>query len=52
MSMSESNSRRHQQNTILSELHPAFIMFSKEELDSLNLQMYTSLVVTEAICNY
>ena len=50
MSMSESKSREHQQNTILSELHAALIIFSKEELDSLNKLMKTSLVVTEAIC--
>ena len=50
MSMSESKSREHQQNTILSELHAALITFSKEELDSLKHLMKTSLVVTEAIC--
>ena len=50
MSMSESKSRRHQRNTILSELHAALITFSKEELDSLKSLMKTSLVVTEAIC--
>ena len=50
MSMSESKSRRHKQNTILCELHPALIIFSKEDLDSLKYLMKTSLVVTEAIC--
>ena len=50
MSMSESKSRRHSQITILSELHPALITFSKEELDSLKFLAKTSLVVTEAIC--
>ena len=50
MSMSESKSRRHEQITILSELHPAFITFSKEDLDRLKSLMKTSLVVTEAIC--
>ena len=50
MSMSESKSRRQKQITILSELHAALITFSKEELDSLNFPMKTSLVVTEAIC--
>ena len=50
MSMSESKSKEHQQNTILSELQLALIIFSKEELDSLNCLMNTSLVVTEAIC--
>ena len=50
MSMSESKSRRHARNTILSELHPALITFSKEEFDSLKQLMKTSLVVTEAIC--
>ena len=50
MSMSESKSRRHQKNTILSELHAALIIFSKDELGSLNILMKTSLVVTEAIC--
>ena len=50
MSMSESKSREHVRNTILSELHAAFITFCKEELESLNFLMKTSLVVTEAIC--
>ena len=49
MSMSESKSRRHARNTILSELQPALIMFSKEELDSMKKLTNTSLVVTEAI---
>ena len=49
MSMSESKSREHARITILPELHPALITFSKEELDSLNNLMYISLVVTEAI---
>ena len=50
MSMSESKSRQHPRITILSELHPAFIIFSKEELDSFKHLTNTSLVVTEAIC--
>ena len=48
--MSESKSRRQAKNTILSELHPALITFSKDDLDSLKFPMKTSLVVTEAIC--
>ena len=50
MSMSESKSSLQKQNTILSELHAALIIFCKEDLDSLKHLMKTSLVVTEAIC--
>ena len=50
MSVSKSKSREHPRNTILSELHPALITFSKEELDSLKALTNISLVVTEAIC--